>query len=100
MLARFLVVFLLATIPPSFAAIGAERDEVCLRSPAVDHALRDGRAARFAVIARELDGEILRTELCESTDGLVYRVTLIDTDGNVRRVVLDARSGRVVYHGR
>ena len=57
-------------------------------------------AMRLATIARGLGGEVLRAELCEERGGLVYRITLIDGRGSVRRVVLDARDGRVVYDGR
>lgn len=96
LVAAVLVVFL---VSPRFAA-GEETRQTCLPPTAVDRALHEGRAERFATIARSLDGEVLRTELCEGADGLVYRVTLIDGRGSVRRLLLDARSGRLVYDGR
>ena len=56
---------------------------------------------RLAGIARRFEGEIVRAELCGGDDGvLVYRVTLLDSRGSVRRILLDARDGRVVYDGR
>ncbi len=92
-------VLAVSIVSPQIAA-GGEGREVCLAPNAADRALHEGRAERFATIARSLDGEVVRTELCEGAGGLVYRVTLIDARGSVRRLLLDARSGRVVYDGR
>lgn len=99
MIAR-LAAALVASAPFVFAAHAGERDGGCLGAAAVDRALVEGRATRLARIARGLDGEIVRAELCEDGDRLVYRVTLLDGRGSVRRLVLDARSGRLVYDGR
>lgn len=100
MLARLAAAVLAVSILSPQIAAGGDGREVCLPPNAADRALHDGRAERFAAIARSLDGEVLRTELCEGAEGLVYRVTLIDGRGSVRRVLLDARSGRLVYDGR
>lgn len=100
MLARLAAALLAVSLLSPQTAAAGEGPEVCLPSNAADLALHEGRAERFAALARKLDGEILRTELCETADGLVYRVTVIDAHGSVRRVLLDARSGRLVYHGR
>lgn len=72
----------------------------CLVPAAADRALRDGTVLRLAEVARRLEGEIVRAELCEGPLGLVYRVTSLDQRGSVRRVLVDARTGRLVYDGR
>ena len=80
-------------------SVAAER-AVCLAPAIATSALRDGRAARLADVTRALLGDVLHADLCESGNGLVYRVVVIDDRGRVRRVVLDARTGRLVYDGR
>lgn len=72
----------------------------CLAPAAIDRALRDGAAVRFAEIVRRLDGDVVQARLCRGDDGLVYRVVVVEQDGRVRRLVLDASSGRLVYDGR
>lgn len=72
----------------------------CLGGAAVQEILAQGKARRLAEIRRGLSGDIVRADLCRVGDGmLVYRVTLLDDLGKVRRVLLDASSGRMVYDG-
>lgn len=100
MIVRLAAAALAVSVVTAFAAEAGERGRGCLPASAVEGVLREGRAMRLATIARGLGGEVLRAELCEERGGLVYRITLIDGRGSVRRVVLDARDGRVVYDGR
>ncbi len=72
----------------------------CLGPASTALALRDGRAARLGDVARPLLGTIVRADLCRGDGGLVYRIVVLDDLGRVRRVVLDATSGRLVYDGR
>ena len=72
----------------------------CLGSASTALALREGRAARLGQVARPFVGDILHADLCQGENGLVYRVVVIDELGRVRRVVLDALTGRLVYDGR
>lgn len=69
----------------------------CLGGSAVQEILTQGKARRLAEIRRGLTGEIVRADLCRSNGLLVYRVTLLDDVGRVRRVLLDAGTGRMVY---
>ncbi|TBW40975.1 hypothetical protein EYW49_02120 [Siculibacillus lacustris] len=73
---------------------------VCLGTAAAQGAIRDGRARRFAEVGRDLDGDLLRADLCRSDDTLLYRVTVLDHGGRVRRLQIDATSGRMMYDGR
>ena len=70
----------------------------CLAADGVQKALSEGRIRRLADIGRRLDGDIVRAELCRGGDDLIYRVTLFDSLGRVRRVLLDARDGRPMYY--
>ncbi len=98
---RLAALLLLTTLSGAGAGELGVTDHACLAPAAVDRALREGRAVRLAEIARRFEGEIVRAELCGGDDGiLVYRVTLLDSRGSVRRILLDARDGRVVYDGR
>jgi len=74
--------------------------EGCLGAVGTHEAVRSGRVLRLAEIRRNLDGELLRADLCRGGDLLVYRVTLLDRLGHVRRVLLDAGSGRLMYDAR
>ncbi len=71
----------------------------CLAGAVVQEVLAQGKIRRLAEIRRALTGDIVRADLCRSGSILVYRVTLIDEGGRVRRVLLDASSGRMVYDG-
>ncbi|NLH79272.1 MAG: hypothetical protein GX458_00290 [Phyllobacteriaceae bacterium] len=82
------------------AVAGEEGGGVCLAPAAAAQAVRDGRVERLADVTRSLVGDILHADLCDGGTGLVYRVVVIDDLGRVRRVVLDARTGRLVYDGR
>ena len=71
----------------------------CLAGAVVQEVLAQGKIRRLAEIRRGLTGDIVRADLCRWNALLVYRVTLIDDGGRVRRVLLDASSGRMVYDG-
>lgn len=100
MIPRLAALAFLLMITSTLAGEPVEPDLVCLTPAAADTALREGRVMRFTEIARRLDGEIVRAELCDGREGPVYRVTLFGRDGRVRRVLADARTGRLVYDGR
>lgn len=71
----------------------------CLAGAVVQEVLSQGKVRRLAEIRRGLTGDIVRADLCRWGSLLVYRVTLLDDGGRVRRVLLDASSGRMVYDG-
>ncbi len=72
----------------------------CLRSDHAVEAVREGRARPLAEIRRGLEGDLLRAELCRSHDGLVYSITVLDRNGRVRRLEVDAVKGGIRYDGR
>ena len=53
-----------------------------------------GRAVR-AVRAR-LGGDVVRARLCESEPGLVYRLTVLQRNGKVRLMTVDAANGQLL----
>jgi len=69
----------------------------CLSGSVVQEVLAQGKVRRLAEIRRGLAGDIVRADLCRWGSILVYRVTLLDDVGKVRRILLDASSGRMVY---
>lgn len=94
-------VVLIAALTGSPGARAAPAPDVgeCLGGAAVQEILAQGKARRLAEIRRGLGGDIVRADLCRSPAGLVYRVTLLDDSGRVRKVLLDATSGRLMYDG-
>ena len=94
-----LLVLLLTASPDFSVAGGMPSVGECLSGAAVQEMLAAGKVRRLAEIRRGLVGEIVRADLCRSGNALVYRVTLLDAGGRVRRILLDASSGRMLYDG-
>lgn len=91
------VVLLLAGGAAGAAAVEMPTASDCLSGAVVQEVLLQGKARRLAEIRRNLVGDIVRADLCRAGALLVYRVTLLDAAGKVRRVLLDATTGRIVY---
>ncbi len=91
------VVLLLAGGDVGAAAVEMPAASDCLSGAVVQEVLVQGKVRRLAEIKRHLVGDIVRADLCRAGSLLVYRVTLLDPTGKVRRVLLDATSGRIVY---
>ena len=96
LLLRVLAAVLLSS-PLSARAGDAPRVGECLSGSLVQEVLAQGRVKRLAEIRRGLSGEIVRADLCRASGILVYRITLLEGGGRVRRLLLDASSGRMVY---
>ena len=47
-------------------------------------------------VRRQVDGEVLDTQLEEAGGGYVYRVKVLGNDGRVRVLMIDARTGKVL----
>jgi hypothetical protein len=47
-------------------------------------------------VARSWGGDLISARLCEGSGGLVYRVAVINADGRVARLVVDAQSGQIL----
>jgi uncharacterized membrane protein YkoI len=72
---------------------------VCLDQKATREAVASGRVVAPAVALKAAraasGGEAVRARLCHSDSRLVYVVTSLRRDGRVRRIHVDAASGRV-----
>lgn len=88
---------LAALAPVSSAAQGSGE---CLTFGAMQEALLEGRARRLAEIRRQLEGDIVKADLCLDNGKLAYRVTVLTASGQVKKVVLDASSGQFMYDKR
>ncbi len=85
-----LVLTLLAASPASAA---------CLSDKDARRAITQGgliSLREVMAIARQNGGDIVSAKLCEGSGGLVYRVAVIDNDGRVTRLVIDAGSGDII----
>lgn len=96
----FGLLFSLLAIPAAADSPTVRDGGECLRSDRAVEAIREGRARPLAEIRRGLDGDLLRAELCRGRDGLVYSVTVLDRNGRVRRLEVDAVKGGIRYDGR
>lgn len=89
----------LAALAPASVTAQTQTGE-CLTFGAMQEALLDGRARKLAEIRRQLEGDIVKADLCLDAGKLAYRVTVLTRDGQVRKVVLDASSGQFMYDKR
>lgn len=105
MVSRRLPLALLSLLPISLILILAPTpagaaDPRCLTKAEERAAIASGEAVRLAVAARAarraFRGEVVRARLCYRGPQLIYVLTLLSRDGKVRRLRLDAGSGRVI----
>lgn len=75
-----------------FAAAQAA-DAACLSQGEQRDAVASGAAVRPAAVQGQVQGELLRLELCQEGGRLVYVATVLMPGGQVDRIVFDARSG-------
>ncbi len=85
-----------ALAPPSAAeprrCLSQEQRRTALAS---HRAVRAGRA--IAIAKKRFGGDVVRVRLCESAQGtLRYVLTVLPRDGKVRRVIVDAATGKFV----
>jgi uncharacterized membrane protein YkoI len=92
MIRRALVLTLaLLAVTPASAACLSDREA---RRAIADYGLLSMRAMRE--VAREVGGDFVSARLCEGGGGFVYRVAVIDPDGRVARIIVDAASGAII----
>ena len=89
----------LAALSPAPVTAQTQTGE-CLTFEDMQEALLDGRATKLAEIRRQLEGDIVKADLCLDAGKLAYRVTVLTRDGLVKKVVLDASSGQFMYDKR
>jgi uncharacterized membrane protein YkoI len=76
----------------AFAAVETA-DAACLSPAEQRDAVQSGAAVRPAAVQGQVQGELLRLELCQEGGRLVYVATVLMPGGQVDRIVFDARSG-------
>lgn len=95
-LSRAHLAMLMALAMPSPAAAQAVGG-ACLGYGAMQQALLNGKARRLTEIRQNVQGDIVKADLCVDDGRLSYRVTVLTNAGQVRKVVLDANSGQFMY---
>ncbi len=88
--ALFLALAVFAASPAAAACL-SDREA---RRAIADYGLLSMRDMRE--VAREMGGDFVSARLCEGGGGFVYRVAVIDPDGRVARLVVDAGSGAII----
>ncbi|MBL8267761.1 PepSY domain-containing protein [Steroidobacter sp.] len=88
------VVLSLLLADPSLADDRSEREQV-------RDALRRGAilplSGILAIVAKHTPGNVIKTELESDDNGtLIYAIKVLGTDGRVRKLKLDAHSGRIL----
>lgn len=68
----------------------------CLDAAAQRNAIQSGAVVRPTAVRRVVPGELIDLALCDQGGHLVYIATALQPDGSVKRVEVDARSGKVL----
>jgi len=72
----------------------------CLSGDAIRSVVSSGAAISlrqaWAVVSSQVPGRLLDASLCQAGGGYQYRMTVMGTDGVLRQVTADGRSGRVL----
>lgn len=74
-------------------AVAQPAAAACLSQGEQRDAVQSGAAVRPAVVQGQVQGELLRLELCDEGGRLIYVATVLMPGGQVDRIVFDARSG-------
>lgn len=78
----------------------AEQRTRCLTRDQQRAAIAERRAVPLATVRRvvraRVPGELVRAQLCQEPQRLVYMLTVLPRDGKVRRVLVDARNAVVL----
>lgn len=75
------------------AAVPQVASAACLSPAEQRDAVQSGAAVRPASVQGQVQGELLRLDLCDQGGGLVYVATVLMPGGQVERMTFDARSG-------
>ena len=89
---------------PIVLASQAQAQNACLTGEQMREAVGAGRAVPAALATRAArgasEGEVVRVRLCREAQGkddqkLVYRITMLHSDGRVGHVTVDGTSGKI-----
>jgi uncharacterized membrane protein YkoI len=79
------------------------RAEQCLSPEETRQAIAEGRAQHLAAIKpvarKAARGDIVRSKLCSSKQGLVYNLTVLSRQGTVKLVKIHAQKGTILFVG-
>ena len=85
-LAMLLCASRVAAAPACLTDADAREEAQNRRLVSVQHAITTAR--------QRSKGELLSAHLCRSSDGFVYRISILGRDGRVDRVLIDAANGQ------
>jgi hypothetical protein len=91
----FLVAPIMAVLGNSLAAESVH----CLTGDEQRAAIANGKAVPLATVIHSLHRapkDVIKAQLCQEPERLIYMLTLLGRDGKVRRAVVDATNGAVV----
>jgi hypothetical protein len=98
--ARFCAVFALAAVLAGVPGGGFAAEPVhCLNGDEQRAAIAGGKAVPLASVIHALHRapkDVIKAQLCQEPDRLIYLLTLLGRDGKVKRTTVDAISGAVV----
>src|SRR5262245_35614042 len=82
------------------APADAEPRTRCLTRDQQRAAIAERRAVSLATVRRvvraRVPGDVVRAQLCQEPQRLIYMLTVLPRDGKVRRVIVDARTAAVL----
>jgi hypothetical protein len=96
----FLLVPILAMLIWSAPTNGLAAESLhCLSGDEQRAASAGGKAVPLATVIhmlRRAPKDVIKAQLCQEADRLVYKLTLLGRDGKVKRAIVDATNGAVV----
>ncbi|SFN57511.1 hypothetical protein SAMN04488056_101349 [Cohaesibacter marisflavi] len=91
-----LAIIAISFLVPSSHAIAAQ----CLGAEEIRVAISQGRAKSLVAITQAanavVSGDVIKANLCSAGGRLNYELVILSRQGNVTRLVLDAKSGKVL----
>jgi len=96
MMRRFTKTTLLALLTTVVLTVSSPAFANCLSGAEARTAVQSGQAVPLSNVAGGLGGEVVKAQLCRQGGKLVYIVGVLQSNGQVARRVVDARSGRVL----
>lgn len=77
-------------------AVAGEARAACLDAAAQRAAIQSGAVLRPNNVRKVVNGELLDLTLCEVKGKLVYEATVLKSNGEVVRLLIDAKSGALI----
>lgn len=84
---------LLPVLTAALLVFASPAAAACLSETSARNLVNSGQVLSLGAIASQHNIQIYSAQLCESGGGYVYRLMIRGNDGNVMRMVINARSG-------